>query len=159
MVFHTLVLAGRAFIRNPIPGPDIFWKRRRIFRLTSYLYGRRRNCYRTAIRALHHVLEDCTRGRRVKKQDMAILWETRIDSAAREHGISGLTMREALPRCNIFLDRKTLADLAIWEPRTFKAVTDVAKGRAASDEDLTYPTKDKEDLSHFATKGMLKDPK
>lgn len=28
--------------------------------------------------------------------------------------------REGLTRCNILLNRKTLADLAIWEPRTFK---------------------------------------
>jgi len=28
--------------------------------------------------------------------------------------------REGLARCNILLNRKTLADLAIWEPRTFK---------------------------------------
>jgi hypothetical protein len=28
--------------------------------------------------------------------------------------------REGLTRCNILLNRKTLADLAVWEPRTFK---------------------------------------
>jgi hypothetical protein len=30
--------------------------------------------------------------------------------------------REGLSRCNILLNRKTLADLAIWEPRTFKVL-------------------------------------
>ena len=35
-------------------------------------------------------------------------------------------MREALARCGVQLDRKVLADLALTEPRTFRAVTAVA---------------------------------
>ena len=31
-------------------------------------------------------------------------------------------MKEALARCHIHLNRKVLANLAIWEPRTFRSI-------------------------------------
>lgn len=48
------------------------------------------------------------------------LWTARITAGAEEHGIPYPLFREGLTRSNIMLDRKTLADLAAWEPRTFK---------------------------------------
>lgn len=47
-----------------------------------------------------------------------------------QHGIGYHTFRESLSRENILLSRKTLADLACWEPHTFKALTSVAKQNA-----------------------------
>lgn len=44
-----------------------------------------------------------------------------------------MTMTEGLTRCNILLNRKVLADLSIWEPRSFKALTDIACARAKQD--------------------------
>lgn len=48
------------------------------------------------------------------------LWETRITAGCEEHNMTYPLFREGLVRCNILLNRKTLADLAVWEPRTFK---------------------------------------
>lgn len=36
-------------------------------------------------------------------------------------------------RCGILLNRKVLADLACWEPHSFKALTDIAQQRAKQD--------------------------
>lgn len=58
------------------------------------------------------------------------MWESRIDVAAQEHGINLRTMLEGLNRCNILLNRKSLATLAAWEPRTFKSLSDVACAKA-----------------------------
>lgn len=43
-----------------------------------------------------------------------------MESALNEHGMQRPVFADALQRCHIFLNRKVLQDLAIWEPRTFK---------------------------------------
>ncbi|KZC08703.1 PREDICTED: 39S ribosomal protein L20, mitochondrial [Dufourea novaeangliae] len=120
MVFLT----ARLFLRNP--GPDELWRKRQIFKLAAHYIGRKRNCYSIAIRNVHRALLKTTLGRKLKKQDMRELWETRIEAASNEHGISFRTLLEGLTRCNILLNRKSLATLAVWEPRTFKCLSDVA---------------------------------
>jgi len=64
---------------------------------------------------------------------MKELREQRLEAATTEHGINFATLKEGLTRCNILLNRKSLADLAIWEPRSFKAITDIACTRAKQD--------------------------
>lgn len=54
------------------------------------------------------------------------MWKTRIGAASEEHGISYDVFREGLSRQSVLLNGKVLAELACWEPFTFKALTDVA---------------------------------
>ncbi|CAL1681430.1 unnamed protein product [Lasius platythorax] len=114
-------------------GPDEFWRKRKIFKLAAHFIGRRRNCYSLAIRNVHRALVFATFGRRLKKEDIKELREQRLEAATNEHGINFATFREGLSRCNILLNRKVLADLSIWEPRSFKALTDIACARAKQD--------------------------
>ncbi|XP_071578724.1 large ribosomal subunit protein bL20m [Temnothorax nylanderi] len=127
MVFLSLNLLTRA------RGPDEFWRKRKIFKLAAHYIGRKRNCYSIAIRNVHRALTYCTRGRKLKKEDMKELREQRLEAATSEHGINFATLKEGLTRCNILLNRKSLADLAIWEPRSFKAITDISCARAKQD--------------------------
>lgn len=149
MVFKTVSL----LVRNK--GPDEFWKKRRILKLSAHFYGRARNCYSIAIRAVHRALVFATKGRKLKKQDMADLWETRITAGCEEHNMTYPLFREGLARCNILLNRKTLADLAIWEPRTFKSLVKVAHTRASQDG-LAGVTELGDPPSGVITRGMLK---
>ncbi|XP_014790553.1 39S ribosomal protein L20, mitochondrial isoform X2 [Octopus bimaculoides] len=82
-------------------GPHRFWKRAMYRRLAWHFFGRKRNCYSISIRYVHRALRYSTWGRRLKKAD------------AKEADIS--------------LNRKVLADIAIYEPRTFKSLTELAK--------------------------------
>ncbi|GJQ84139.1 hypothetical protein Trydic_g12111 [Trypoxylus dichotomus] len=127
MVFTTVT----NFIRSR--GPDEIWRKRRIFKLAAHFQGRKRNCYSIAIRYVQRALVYATKGRKLKKEDMANLWETRINAGCQQHGITYHTFREALSRCGIMLNRKVLADLACWEPHSFKALTDVAHQQAKHD--------------------------
>ncbi|XP_017764427.1 PREDICTED: 39S ribosomal protein L20, mitochondrial isoform X2 [Eufriesea mexicana] len=124
MVFSTAQL----FIR--CRGPDEFWRKRQIFKLAAHYIGRRRNCYSIAIRNVHRALLKTTKGRSLKKADMKELWETRLDGASSEHGITFKVLMEGLSRCNILLNRKSLSTLAIWEPRTFKCLSNIACAKA-----------------------------
>lgn len=120
MVFLTPL----SFVRAR--GPDEFWRKRQIFKLAAHYIGRKRNCYSIAIRNVHRALLKSTVGRELKKEDMKQLWEDRVDAASNEHGINFKILMEGLTRCNILLNRKSLATLAIWEPRTFKSLSDIA---------------------------------
>ncbi|CAG9859155.1 unnamed protein product [Phyllotreta striolata] len=127
MVFTSVVNYVRA------RGPDEIWRKRRIFKLAAHFIGRRRNCYSIALRNVHRALAYATKGRKLKRADMANLWETRVRAGCEQHNISYETFREGLARTDILLNRKTLADLACWEPYSFKALTDIAKRRALDD--------------------------
>nr|XP_023030047.1 39S ribosomal protein L20, mitochondrial [Leptinotarsa decemlineata] len=147
MVFTTAV----NFIRSR--GPDEIWRKRRIFKLAAHYVGRKRNCYSIAVRYVHRALVYATKARKLRKEDMANLWETRIIAGCEQHNIKYSTFRESLVRSDILLNRQTLANLACWEPYTFKALTDIAKRRAV-DDGLAGVIKE-DSLDGIITKGSL----
>ncbi|XP_015174953.1 PREDICTED: 39S ribosomal protein L20, mitochondrial [Polistes dominula] len=127
MVFLTSNLSVRS------RGPDEFWRKRKIFEIAAHFIGRKRNCYSLAIRAVHRSLMFATKGRKLKKDDMRELWVTRCNAALVQHDMDPKTFTEGLSRCNILLNYKNLADLACWEPRTFKSLVAIAAARAQQD--------------------------
>jgi large subunit ribosomal protein L20 len=74
-----------------------------------------------------HALDYATRHRKLKKRQNRALAITRINAAAREHGLSYSALINALNKANINLDRKSLAELAIREPTAFAKVVAAAK--------------------------------
>lgn len=125
MVFLTTILNATLRARN-IPGPDRFWKRQKILRMSAHFYGRKRNCFTIARRYVHKALLYSTQGRQRKMQDMTELWITRIQASCAEHGIDYATFRRTLKSYDIFLSNKVLADIAVYEPRTFKSLASFA---------------------------------
>ena len=74
-----------------------------------------------------HALDYATRHRKLKKRQNRSLAITRINAAAREHGISYSSLINGLKKAEIALDRKSLADLAIRQPGAFAKVVASAK--------------------------------
>ncbi|XP_014242608.1 39S ribosomal protein L20, mitochondrial [Cimex lectularius] len=147
MVFTTVI----NFVRSK--GPDEFWRKRKIFKMAAHFVGRRRNCYSIAIRNVHRALAYATKGRQLKKQDMIDLWKTQIDAGSQQHGLSYNLMKEGLIRSNILLNKKTLADLAIWEPYTFKALTQIAAVKVKEEK---MPLDDDTEIpENVITRGLL----
>lgn len=68
------------------------------------------------------------------------LWETRIDAACEQHSISKYHLRDSLYKYDVHLNRKSLADVSIWEPRTFKALANIAalKHNKISDTEVKH---------------------
>lgn len=60
--------------------------------------------------------------RKDKKGDMRALWNIRINAASRPLGISYSKLIHALKLKGIKLDRKILATLAKYDPKTFERV-------------------------------------
>lgn len=127
MVSPTLAL----FVRSK--GPDEFWRKRRIFKLAAHFRGRKRNCYSIAVRYVHRALVYATKGRKLKKMDMAELWNKRVQAGCEQYGITLETFKETLSRNNILLNKKALADLAIWEPKSFESLVKLSRERAVVD--------------------------
>ena len=67
------------------------------------------------------------RDRRAKKRNMRKLWQIRLNTAVRNHGLSYSRFINALKVSKIGLDRKVLSDLAMNNPEVFASIVEKAK--------------------------------
>ena len=102
-------------------------KHKKVLKLAKGMQHGRRRSYRLAKQAVIKSLQYSYRDRRNKKRDLRALWITRINSAARELGVTYANLINGLKRNNIELDRKTLSELAVSEPTAFSAVVEASK--------------------------------
>ena len=101
------------------------WGRKKVMSMAKGFTGRRKNVFGIALRAVHKAAQYMYRDRKVKKRLMRRDWISTINAATREHGMSYSRFAFALEKSsNIELDRKILANLAVTEPYSFKAVFD-----------------------------------
>lgn len=135
-------------------GASKFWKRQRIFQLSANFYGRRRNCYRLAIRSVQKALTHSQAGRRAKRNELNQLWMGRIGAASLEHGIPYEPFYIALSKCKVALDRHILSDITYTEPRTFKGLATLARFQRCVDTAEDMPALEKPPEGVF-TRGML----
>jgi large subunit ribosomal protein L20 len=90
-------------------------------------YAARRKVYRVAKQAVIKAGQYAYRDRRQRKRQFRALWIARINAAAREHGLSYSRMIDGLNKANIGIDRKVLADLAVFDRAGFGALAVRAK--------------------------------
>ncbi|HEY7725582.1 MAG TPA: 50S ribosomal protein L20 [Anaeromyxobacteraceae bacterium] len=102
-------------------------RRNRVLKLAKGFRGRRKSCYKRANQAVERALAYSTRDRRRRRRDFRSLWIARINAAARANGISYSRLVAGLRRAGVALDRKILADLALFLPADFAAVVKAAQ--------------------------------
>ncbi len=71
-------------------------------------------------------LRSAYRDRKKKKRDFRRLWITRINAAARQHGLSYSQLMGNLKKADIQINRKMLAQLAIIDPPSFSKIAELA---------------------------------
>jgi large subunit ribosomal protein L20 len=103
-------------------------RRNRVLKLAKGFRGRRKNCYKRANQAVERALNYSTRDRRRRRRDFRSLWIVRINAAARANGISYSRLVAGLRKAGVALDRRILADLALFLPADFSAVVKAAQG-------------------------------
>ncbi len=91
--------------------------------------GRRKNVYRIAKQAVMKAGQYQYRDRRQRKRQFRSLWIARINAAARELGMKYSTLMNGLRKANIEVDRKVLADLAVFDQPAFAALANQAKAQ------------------------------
>ncbi|HZP92305.1 MAG TPA: 50S ribosomal protein L20 [Burkholderiales bacterium] len=89
--------------------------------------GRRKNVYRVAKQAVMKAGQYAYRDRRAKKREFRVLWVVRINAAAREFGLSYSRLINGLKKAAIEVDRKVLADLAVFDKAAFAKIAAQAK--------------------------------
>ncbi len=97
-------------------------RRKKVLKQAKGFYGKRKNVYTVAKNVLEKGLGYKYVGRKLKKRDYRSLWIARINAACREEGISYSQFMGKLAAKEINLNRKVLADLAMNEPASFKAL-------------------------------------
>ncbi len=97
-------------------------RRKRILKQAKGFYGKRKNVYTVAKNVLEKGLTYRFVGRKLKKREYRALWIARINAAVREEGLTYSVFMNLLVKKGITLDRKMLADLAMNNPESFKAL-------------------------------------
>jgi large subunit ribosomal protein L20 len=92
--------------------------------------GGRRRLYRSAREGVDKALCYAFRDRKVRKREFRNLWIVRINAAVRPLGLSYSRFIYQLDKANIKLDRKVLADLAVYYPEDFSRIVELAQKAA-----------------------------
>ena len=88
---------------------------------------RRSKLYRYAAEALDHGRAYAFRDRKTKKRNFRMLWQIRINAAARAAGITYSRFMEGLKAAKVAIDRKILADLAARDAAAFSELVKIAQ--------------------------------
>lgn len=104
-------------------------RRKRILKLAKGYYGAKHRLYRVANQQVMKSLNYAYRDRRRRKRDFRKLWITRINAAARMHGLSYSRFMHGLKMAGIEVNRKMLADLAVSDQEAFKQLAETAKAQ------------------------------
>lgn len=107
-------------------------RHKKVIKAAKGYYGRRKNCFRTAVQAVEKAGQYAYRDRRNKKREFRRLWVVRINAAARLHELTYSQLIHGLNLAGITLDRKSLASLAVEDAAGFAAIAEKAKASIAS---------------------------
>ena len=106
-------------------------RHKKILKQAKGYYNARRKVFRVAKQAVTKAAQYAYRDRRQKKRQFRALWIVRINAAARTCGLSYSRLIGGLKKAAIVIDRKVLADMAVFDKAGFAAVAEKAKAALA----------------------------
>ena len=89
--------------------------------------GRRSKLFRYAKNAIMKAQYWAYRDRKTRKRNFRMLWQQRINAAARAHGLTYSRFMNGLKKSAVEVDRKVLADLAVFDKAAFAKFAEMAK--------------------------------
>lgn len=107
-------------------------RHKKVLKEAKGYYGARSRIYRVAKQAVTKAGQYAYRDRRQRKRQFRALWITRINAQARECGLSYSRLINGLSLANIEVDRKVLADMAVFDKPGFAAIAEKAKAALAA---------------------------
>ena len=109
-------------------GPRTRQRHNKVLKITKGQYGGKHRLWRRSNEAMLKSLWYQHRDRRDRKRDLRRLWIARINAASRLNGLSYSRFMHGLKLAEIELDRKILADLAVYDQAAFAQLAEAAKG-------------------------------
>jgi large subunit ribosomal protein L20 len=100
---------------------------KKVIRRAKGYRGRRKSVFRIANEAVMRAGQYAYRDRRNRKREFRALWITRINAAAREHGMTYSRFMNGLKKAAIAVDRKVLAEIAVFDKPAFSKFVEKAK--------------------------------
>jgi large subunit ribosomal protein L20 len=104
-------------------------RHKKVLDLAKGYRGRRGTVYRIAKEAVMKAGQYAYRDRRQRKRQFRALWIARINAGARELGMKYSTLMNGLKKASIEVDRKVLADLAVFDKAAFAQLANQAKAK------------------------------
>lgn len=107
-------------------------RKRRLLKFAKGNWGARRVQYKVMKETVHRGWQYAYIHRRLRKRDFRKLWILRINAACRARDFMYSRLVAGLKRAGIELNRKSLSELAIHDPKAFDQVVEAAKGALAT---------------------------
>jgi large subunit ribosomal protein L20 len=102
-------------------------RHKKVLKAAKGYYGARSRVFRVAKQAVIKAAQYAYIGRKQRKRQFRSLWIARINAAARLYGLSYSKFINGLHKANIHLNRKVLADLAIFDINAFNQLAQKAQ--------------------------------
>ena len=106
-------------------------RHKKVLKAAKGYYGARSRTFRVAVQAVTKAGQYAYRDRRQRKRQFRQLWIARINAAARQNGISYSKFINGLKKASVEIDRKILADIAVFDKVAFTALVEKAKAALA----------------------------
>ena len=104
-------------------------RHKKVLKQAKGYYGARSRNFRTATQAVDKANQYATRDRKQRKRNFRALWIQRINAAVRLHDEALTYSRfiNGLKKASIEIDRKILADIAVFDKAAFAVLVEKAK--------------------------------
>lgn len=102
-------------------------RHKKVLKSAKGYYGARSRTIKVARQAVIKAGQYAYRDRKQHKREIRSLWIVRINAAARAFGLSYSRLIAGLKKANIALDRKSLAELAVFDQAAFNKVAEKAQ--------------------------------
>ena len=102
-------------------------RHKHILKLAKGYRGSKSKLFKKANETVMKALYYARRDRRAKKREFRQLWIARINAATRANGMSYSRFMYGLTKAGVEMNRKVLADMAIYDAAAFTKMVEVAK--------------------------------
>jgi len=107
-------------------------RHKKVLKLAKGYSGARSRVFRVAKQAVTKAGQYAYRDRRQRKRQFRALWIARINAAARMNEMSYSRFINGLKKANVMIDRKVLADIAVYDKDGFSRIAEMAKAGLAA---------------------------
>ncbi|MCL2049348.1 MAG: 50S ribosomal protein L20 [Defluviitaleaceae bacterium] len=102
-------------------------RHKKTLKLARGYFGAKSKQYRAAKQAVMRAMAAAFAGRKQTKREYRRLWITRINAAAREHGLSYSRFMSGLKKAGVDINRKILAEMAVNDSVAFSKLAEMAR--------------------------------
>ena len=99
-------------------------RKKKTFRLAKGYYATKKNRWRMVIQQVEKSLVYAYNDRKDRKGIFRSMWIVRLNAAVREEGMSYNRFISGLKKANVIIDRKMLAEMAVYDPAGFTSLVE-----------------------------------